>query len=351
MADYLDGLSAELKEYFSILEPNFPEFLKSYIEAPEMQRIGKISMFCGKDYSASRGVLFPVSNLDHSVGVALILWHFTHSKEQALAGLFHDIATPVFKHCVDFMNGDYENQESIEEPTLTILKNSKVISSLLKRDNIDLEKVYDYKIYPLADNPTPRLCADRVEYNFTCGMSLVPVFRLSDVRRFYNDIIVKNNEYGEPEFAFKTKELAEEYISKLSMVWPEWCNETNNTYMQFLADACKFANDLGEISVSDLYKLSEKEIIDKLKNSSSSYLSESFNNFLNTKDIYVSEKPVEGCYCVKIKVKRRYVVPLVIVNGEAKRINEVSEKAKKVINNYLNEKYDGYGYFEFDFNI
>lgn len=351
MADYLDGLSLELKEYFNILEPNFPEFLKDYIAAPEMQRIGKTSMFCGKDYSASRGVLFPVSNLDHSVGVALILWHFTHSKEIALAGLFHDIATPVFKHCVDFMNGDYENQESIEESTLTILKNSKMISSLLKKDNIDLEKVCDYKIYPLADSPTPRLSADRFEYNFTCGLSLKPVFTLSDVRRFYDDIIVKGNEFGEPEFVFKTKEIAEEYISKISKVWPEWCNEANNVYMQFLADACKFANNLGEISVSDLYKLSEKDIIDKLKNSESDYLSDRFNKFLNATFIGVSDKLVEGCYCVKVKVKRRYVVPLVLCKDKAKRISEVSGKAKKVIDNYLNEKYDKYGYFDFDFKV
>lgn len=53
-------------------------------------------MDCGCDYTN----LFPrhewYSNLDHSVGVALIIWNFTHDKKQTLAGLFHDIATPVF---------------------------------------------------------------------------------------------------------------------------------------------------------------------------------------------------------------------------------------------------------------
>ncbi len=69
-------------------------------------------MDCGNDYTN----LFPKhpwhSNLDHSVGVALILWNFTHDKKQTLAGLFHDIATPTFKHCIDFMIGDYQKQES-----------------------------------------------------------------------------------------------------------------------------------------------------------------------------------------------------------------------------------------------
>ena len=47
------------------------------------------------------------------------------------SGLFHDIANPTFKHCIDFMNGDYEHQESTEERTLTIIQNSEKIMKLL----------------------------------------------------------------------------------------------------------------------------------------------------------------------------------------------------------------------------
>lgn len=63
---------------------------------------------------------------------------FTHNKKQTLAGLFHDIATPVFKHCVDFLNGDYMKQESTEDLTTEIIKKSPEIMNLLKRDNIDI---------------------------------------------------------------------------------------------------------------------------------------------------------------------------------------------------------------------
>ena len=37
-------LNDELKEYFSILSPEFPEWLLEYIDTPEMERISKISM-------------------------------------------------------------------------------------------------------------------------------------------------------------------------------------------------------------------------------------------------------------------------------------------------------------------
>ena len=52
------------------------------------------------------------SRYDHSIGVALIIWHFTHDRKQAIAGLLHDVASPVFAHVVDFMHGDYLTQES-----------------------------------------------------------------------------------------------------------------------------------------------------------------------------------------------------------------------------------------------
>lgn len=45
--------------------------------------------------------------------------------KKTLSGLFHDIATPCFKHCIDFMNGDYETQESKEDLTKNIIQNSK----------------------------------------------------------------------------------------------------------------------------------------------------------------------------------------------------------------------------------
>lgn len=107
-------------------------------------------------------------------------------KKQTLSGLFHDIATPVFKHCIDFMNGDSENQESTEERTEQIIKNSKEIMSLLKRDNIKLEEVSDYHIYPIADNDTPRLSSDRFEYTLSGGLYQVRVFELEDIERYYN---------------------------------------------------------------------------------------------------------------------------------------------------------------------
>lgn len=51
-----------------------------------------------------------------------------------------------------------------------MIKNSKEIMALLKIDNIKLEEVNDYHIYPIADNDSPKLSSDRLEYTFQNGM-------------------------------------------------------------------------------------------------------------------------------------------------------------------------------------
>lgn len=157
MSKYYDNLDNLRKEYFKVLSPVFPEWLLDFIDTPEIQRLSGISMVCGTDYSKIYDYVSFNSTLDHSVGVALIIWNFTKVKKQTLAGLFHDIATPTFKHCIDFMNGDSEHQESTEERAEQIIKNSKKIMDLLNRDGIKVEEISDYHIYPIADNDTPKL--------------------------------------------------------------------------------------------------------------------------------------------------------------------------------------------------
>lgn len=67
-------------------------------------------------------------------------------------------------------------------------KNSKEIMALLERDNIKVEEVSDYHIYPIADNDTPRLSADRFEYTLSGGLYQVRVFELKDIEKYYNNM-------------------------------------------------------------------------------------------------------------------------------------------------------------------
>ena len=72
-------------------------------------------------------------------------------------------------------------------------------------DNILIDEVCDYKIYPIADNNTPQLSADRLEYTFSSGMSFTKEWEVSDVKEMYSNLTVLSNENNIIELGFKNK--------------------------------------------------------------------------------------------------------------------------------------------------
>ena len=93
-------------------------------------------------------------------------------------------------------------QESTEDLTTEIISNSSEIMSLLKRDNIKLEEVNDYHKYPIADNDTPMLSADRLEYTLSNALFHYNKLNLQEIEEIYNDIIIQSNENNVSELGF-----------------------------------------------------------------------------------------------------------------------------------------------------
>ena len=349
MDTYIENLPRLLKDYFKVLSPEFPDFLLEYIHTPEMQKQSKISVTSGTIYSNMFDEIW-YSSLDHSVAVALIIWNFTKDKKQTLSGLFHDIATPVFKHCIDFMNGDHEKQESTEELTTQIIENSKEIMALLNRDHIKLEEVCDYHIYPIADNDTPKLSSDRLEYTLSNGLGVrEKLWNLETVKEIYQDIEVQENEDGIPELGFKHKALAEKFVNTMSQLSCLYVGNKAKYSMQFIADIVKKMNEQNVITKKDLYTLSEKEVIQKIEDCPIENLSNCFKKWELATEIQESDELVKDKYCVSIKVKQRYIVPLVKINNQFVRIDKISESARKDIDSFLHYKPKKYAYLDFNF--
>lgn len=339
---YINNLNKRIKEYFNILEPEFPKWLNEYINTKELLFQQHTSITCGTIYSKLFDSKFFYSTLDHSVAVALIIWHFTHDKKQTLSGLFHDIATPTFKHCVDFLNGDYMNQESTEDLTTQIISKSKEIMTLLERDKIKLSEVDNYHIYPIADNDTPKLSADRLEYSLSNALFTYDLMKLEEIQQIYNDIEIQKNEQNEIELEFKTKKLAREFVkitSRLSIIYRE---DRTRYSMQFLADILKKLSEENKICKKDLYVLKESEVIKIIENSKYKQV---FNIWKNAKKVKVSKEQPQDVYYVHHGAKIRYINPL--VNGE--RISNICKIAKKMIDNNL--AYDMENYVYLDFSI
>ena len=339
-----------LIDYYKLLSPEIPEFILEYANTKEMLKQQYISVSCGTIYSKLYNIE-RFSSLEHSIGVSLIIRNFTKDKKQTLSWLFHDIATPVFKHAIDYMNWDYHNQESTEDLTTQMIRNSQEIIKLLKWDNIKLEEINDYHIYPIADNNTPQLSADRLEYSLSNALFTYKTKKFEEIKDIYNNLEIQKNEYNEIELWFKNKEIAEifeEMMWELSIIY---MLDKTRFSMQFLADILKIMNENNELNIEDLYNLKEQEIINRIKNSKIWNIRECFKIRENSKEIFISNKKPLNNYFVHHWTKIRYIDPLTRYNNWYKRISEQSNNVKKIISNCLNFKMNNYMYLNFNINL
>ena len=199
-------------DYYLSKNGPIPEFLLKYLNVPSLVRLKDISYFCGMDYASKDIYDFKekITRYDHSLSVALLTWRLTNSKEATLAGLFHDIGTPCFSHVIDYMNKDYETQESTEKYTELIIRSDKLLLTCLNNDGINVDDIINFKKYSIVDNSRPKLCADRLDGIIMTGIGWTKSITKNDIDFIIDDICVYKNE------------IQEGYVSKK--------NETKNNY-------------------------------------------------------------------------------------------------------------------------
>lgn len=239
-----------------------PDFLIKYLQTPSLLRLKKVGYFCGMDYASKNIYNFSeyISRYDHSLTVSLLVYKLTQNKIATLAGLFHDIATPCFSHVIDYMNKDYEKQESTEKYTARILKNDEYLKKCLKKDKIEIDDIINFKKYTIVDNERPKVCADRVDGVILTGIGWTKNIDDKDIEQIVNDLCIFKNEADEDEIGFKTQRTAEKVL-EVSESIDIYCHSKEDNYMmELLAEITKLSIDKKYISYEDLYLYNEEEI-------------------------------------------------------------------------------------------
>lgn len=245
------------------------------------------------------------------MGVVLIVWRFTGDVRQALAGLFHDIAAPCFAHVIDFMLGDSMTQEATEDGTRTVIEQSECIQALLGGHGLSTDDVADYHRYPIADNDSPRLSADRLEY--TLGNLVNYRFITRDRAKWMLDALtVLRDEHGREELGFIDTEAAAAFANGAMDMGRIYVSEADRFSMQALAELLVRARDAGVIAMSDLWR-DEPFLIDKLCRNAQ--FAEEWRRYRRYRGI------VHGEGGIVVHAKKRFIDPLVQGRGRVSRLD------------------------------
>lgn len=303
-----------MKDYLNIfINDDYPVFIDKYLKTKTLNRLKYVSQFCGCDYTNLYKPLFFYTRYDHSIVVALMTWHFTHDKKETIIALLHDVGTPCFAHCIDYVLGDYLKQESSEKKIVDIIIKDNILVSYLKEDNIYLEDLNDLSKYKILENKIPRLCTDRLDgVLHTCYIWL-NTNTIEDIKEVYNNLILLYNEEGNIEIGFKDIDSAMKFSNMVYKYTNEFQSNKDKYVMKYISELIKLSIKRKLITLEDLYIMKESDICNIFNNNF-----DSWKEFKLIRDI----SNIDNSY-VSFNTKKRYVLPLVRVNNKVIRLGEI----------------------------
>ena len=209
-----------------------------------------------------------------------------------------------------------------------MISSDPVIMAQLKKDGITLDEVSDYHIYPVADNDSPKLSADRLEY--TCSNIINYGYAsYDDVSRLYNDLYTGKNEEGEDELSFLHDESCAEFALLALKCGRIYSCDEDRLGMEYLARILRQALSAGILDENDLYE-GDLSVMSKLEKSPLHRQAAMYRRLYRVEK--TGNDDPEG---VVIHTKKRYIDPL----GPGGRASSANTEFKNDRDAFLDEDY------------
>ncbi|HIH17580.1 MAG: metal-dependent phosphohydrolase [archaeon GW2011_AR6] len=256
---------------------------------------------------------------EHCVGVMILLGRLGASLEEQIGGEIHDVPHYAFRHLTEWALGD--RKEDLHDSRLHEVILSSEIPGILKKYDIPLELVLEIDGFPLLEQPTPKLCADRVDY------------ALREIAFLHDESLAQELAHHvinyENQICFDTKEHARTFGDFFLKLQSEhWANPRAMVSWELLAMALKSALDEGAISEEDLTK-TDSHLANALRSSESEKVQEYIRTLdrMSSKGYELKESLVNPQF--KAMKKFRHVDPTYVEDGKVYTLTETDPEYRK----------------------
>ena len=346
---YIDTRNEKLRELHSIYSKDISDYIVSLSDIRLLNRISSVSKNKGVELSTFNVFPFKYSRLDHSFGVACILEHFKQDILHITMGLLHEAHKPSFSFSVDYLI-DYFKLKDYEKKTLfDVLVNSKsYLDNSLSRE-VSIADLVNYKKYKLGFATFPKLSAETLEF-ILYNAYFTNLCESKEIEELYNNISICKNEENDEEFCFTDISLATKFFKISLEIGRKRRSYEAKITEQLIADVLMLMIRREEISIDDLYKYSDDELIALGKSSTDKRIQEGWQEIENLCKVYTKFTPTNDRlkYCVKVEDRSIYIDPLIKTKMGNFRLSSISENVEREIKNYFETDTDMYMYIDYE---
>ncbi len=220
------------------------------IKAPQFQRLRRVSQGGIPEEWYSRESFLGIGNyftrFDHSLGVWALLMRHSHSRKEQIAGLLHDASHKAGSHFYDWVKGKglvpghKEDEQDLAH--LEYLERGE-LGLILRGHGFIPEEIANIKRFPLLEQPSPDLCADRIDYAFR-------EMNCHDASAISEQLTVINGQWVCTSIA-AANTLVRAFLTMQRMYWGSY--ESVSRYQAY-ADAMRILLNEGSLTWDDFEK-------------------------------------------------------------------------------------------------
>jgi HD superfamily phosphohydrolase len=298
--------------------------LLDVIASATMQRLKGVSQH---GITALLGITPPFSRFEHSLGAMLLVRRLGAGIDEQIAALLHDISHTAFSHVIDFVFDDHSGQSYHEEKKEELVARSD-IPTILQRHGLDWRDYLDEAGFSLLEQPSPALCANRLDY-FLRDLEFLKLASHAEIRSSLTALEVRDGKIvvNNPEVA---RWLAYTFIEADRA---SWSNFREVGLYQLTAEAIKAARQHGLIAEADIWG-SDESLWQKLQAAQHPAVSKFVKQLTpGTRFIWNESQPA-----FKVRTKVRSIDPPVSNGSLVRPLSELDPVFAQYRNAYLNAK-------------
>lgn len=305
--------------------------LLALLETDALQRLGQVLQH---GITGLMGLTAPVSRLDHSLGAMLLVARLGGSLPEQIAALLHDVSHTAFSHVIDYVVDDHDGQSYHDKMKADYVAKTAV-PQLLADYGYDWRELIHEESFPLLEQPSPRLCADRLDYFLRDSRDL-GLADQADIDRVLAHLVVVETAVG-PRISVNDLDIAR-WLGHTFMAADDksWANFREVGLYELTAQAIKRALAVGLITEADFW-LTDATLWTKLQTGQD----ETLHNWLALVDLDTRFVWDEQDPTFWVSTKLRAIDPDVVIgggDGEIRPLSQLDPTFAHERTHYLNRK-------------